>query len=160
MAEQQAILDLDSMLDATLDAVPDAPDYQNPPDGLYQLKVEKAEVDKYKDKEGVEKSRLRITYSVAQTIQTNDLPVANGTLFTETFTATEQGLSFFKRAAKNILGVADLDGVALRDVLNELTGKEFQARITSSTSKGTNGTEYTNLRIRVVNDADATSDQA
>lgn len=148
-ATNATILDLDAMLDSSLDAIPEAPDYQNPPPGLYLLVVEDAAVDSYKDKEQNEKARLKITYKVGATIETKEIPVADGTLFTETFTATEQGLSFFKKQAKNILNVSSLDGVPMREVLSSLKGVEFKASLTTSTTKNsTTGQVYENVRIR------------
>lgn len=146
MAETQTILDLDSLLDSTTDAVPDVPDFVDPPSGAYVIKCEKAVAETYKSKDGAEGTRIRLTYSVVETLELAseaDLPVPNGSLFSETFQATEMGLSFFKRQAKKLLKVESLDGVSVRDILNELTS--FEGTVTIRAEKNAQG--YVNLRI-------------
>ncbi len=151
---ENTILDLDGMLNDTLDNVADVPDYNNPPAGEYRLTVKDAAIDKYKTKKepDVEKQRLKITYSIISTISTaaNEPPVPDGSLFTETFMATEQGLGYFKKRIKDIMGATDVTGVTLGDMMTSVKGSEFNARITIKKSKGADGTEYENLSIRVV----------
>lgn len=153
---ENTILDLDSMLNDNLDAVPDAPDYMNPPAGEYRLQVKDCAVDKYETKKepGVQKQRLKFTYSVMETISVagNEPPCPDGTLFTETFMATEQGLSFFKKRIKDIMGATDVQGVTLGDMMSSVKGSEFTARITIKKSN-VNGTDYENVHIRVVKQA-------
>ena len=148
------ILDLDNMLNETLDAIPEAPDYCNPPAGEYILLVKDCGIDKYTTKKepDIEKQRMKLTYSVVQTISTaaNEQPVPDSTLFTETFMATEQGLSYFKKQIKNIMGASDVTGVTLGDMMNSVKGSQFSARLSIRKSKGVDGTEYENLQIRVV----------
>ena len=153
---QATILDLDALLDSTLDNVADMPDYQNPPAGLYKLAVAKVEIDEYSKKAEptVKLKRIKMEYKVAATVQladAKDLPVADGTIFSENFSANEDGLAFFKKAAKKILNVADLDGVSLRDVFASLVGAEFDAKITIKETKSADGSAtYENVRINVV----------
>lgn len=150
---ENTILDLDSMLDDNLDSVPDAPDFMNPPAGEYRLSVKDCAVDKYETKKepGVQKQRLKFTYTIVETISVagNEPPVPDGTLFTETFMATEQGLSYFKKRIKEIMKASDVAGVTLGDMMNSVKGQEFSCRL--SVKKTTvNGTEYENIQIRVV----------
>lgn len=152
------ILDLDAMMDSALDAIPEAPDYITPPAGNYMLEVNNVENDKYKDKEQVEKTRIKITYKILSTIDLSDttqLPVSDGTLFTETFMATEQGVGFFKKQAKNVLNVSTVDGTPLRDIYNTLKGVQFKAAITIRKTPGTGknlGKEFENATIRPVHE--------
>jgi hypothetical protein len=150
MAEQ-TILDLDAMMDDTLDAIPEAPEFMNPPAGLYRLAVKSAAVDHYMNKEGVYGSRIKMMYSVVNTVQIaeTDAPVPDGSMFSETFQATEDGLSYFKAKAKAILNVTDLNGVAIREVFASLAGAEFDAKITIRKSSK-NGVDYENAQVRVV----------
>lgn len=149
---ETTILDLDALLDGTMDSVADVPDYVTPPAGTYVVKVDKAELEKYKNKAGEEKLRFRILYSIVSTIELADdktPPVANGSLFTETFMADGDGLAFFKRQAKKLLDVESLDGVTIRDILAELVGREVRVAITIRVSES-NGTKYENINLRVL----------
>lgn len=154
------ILDLDAMLDGNLTNVPDVPDFVTPPPGTYQIKVENAELtDTAKDKEGNKIVRMEITLSVASTLEladAKDLPVADGSMFSERFQYSEDGLKYFKRFAKNVLNVPDLNDVSLRDILATLKDAPiFKAVITHSTSMGgADGKQaYTNVRMRPVHEA-------
>lgn len=150
------ILDLDAMMDDTLDTIPDVPDYQNPPDGLYKLKTKEAKIETYKTKAKDGKpettgTRIRLTTSVAATVEVKEgeLPVPDGTLFSETFQGTEEGLGYFKARAIKVLNVTDLKGVPLREILSGLADSEYDAKITTKKSKvGDN--EYENLNVRVI----------
>lgn len=153
MAEN-TILDLNAMMSESLDTIPEAADYSNPPAGEYNLEVKNCEVDSYKSKEGVEKQRLKITYAVAQTLSTadNEPPVPDGTLFTETFMATEQGLSFFKKRIKDLMAADNVAGVTLADMMDSVKGANVKARITirKTAKAGVPGEFYENLNIRIV----------
>ncbi len=150
------ILDLDNMLDESLDSVPDMPDFQNPPDGLYRLKTMSAKIEQYtsKAKDGKPEqkgTRIRLTTSVLKTVEIKpgELPVPDGTLFSETFQGTEEGLGYFKARAIKVLNVEDLKGVALRDILSGLADAEYDAKITIKVSKTDTGT-FENLNVRVI----------
>lgn len=147
-----ALLDLNAMVEQSLDNIPDAPDYSNPPAGEYELTVKDVKVETYKPKAGGEAQRLKITYAVAQTLSTaaNESPVPDGTMFTETFQATEMGLGYFKARIKAIMNVSDLNGVSLGDMMSSAKGQEFSARISIKKSPNPAGGEYENLQIRVV----------
>lgn len=150
---ENTLLDLNNMLNDNLDAIPDAPDFVTPPAGEYRLSVKDSAVDTYETKKepGVQKQRLKMTYTIVQTISTaaNEAPVPDGSIFTETFMATEQGLGYFKKRIKEIMGASDVAGVTLGDMMNSVKGQEFQARITIKKST-VNGTDYENVQIRVV----------
>lgn len=150
MSKINTVLDLDSILDGNLNAVKDVPDYVNPPTGAYTISIPKAEFTVKKDKKGEQIGRFVITYQVDSTLELADeeaLPVADGSLFNETFTYTEQGLEFFKKQAKKILNVDSLDDVSLREILDSLKDvAPFQAKL--STAENSDG--FTNTRINPI----------
>lgn len=151
---QTSILDLNAMMETTLDTIPDAPDYSNPPAGEYRIGVKEAKVDSYQNKSGEDMQRLKITYFIVETKNTaaNEAPVPDGTMFTETFQATEMGLSFFKARVKAIMNVSDLVGVSLGDMMGSIKGTEFDCRISikKSPKPGSTTEFYENLQIKVV----------
>lgn len=149
------ILDLDALLDSTLDGVVDVPDYLNPPTGNYVLSIIEAEIKAGKAAEGKEKAkpaRLVITYRVDSTKETDGVPVPDGSLFTEGFQGTEQGLEFFKKQAKKLLNVEDLNGVSIRDILSSLKEvQNFDAVLTNKKTTSEDGKrEYENVNVRPV----------
>lgn len=143
-----SILDLDALLDSTMDNVPDVPDYLNPPDGNYVLSVPEAKLDTYENAKKEKVNVIVITYEIKSTIETKSVPVPDGSLFTERFQATEDGLKYFKKRAIGILNVSDLNGVPIREVLASLKGVEFEAQTKIRKSVGTNGQEYENINVR------------
>ena len=148
---QATILDLETLANQTLDAIPDAPDFVNPPAGEYAILCKDVVIDKYKNKQGEDQQRMKITYAVVETKSTanNEPPVPNESIFTETFQATEQGLSFFKKRIKELMGVTDVAGVTLGDMMASAKGIQFNCRISYKKSES-NGKTYENLQLRVV----------
>lgn len=155
----ETILDLEAMMDGTLDAVVAAPEFINPPAGDYVLGIKDAKLEKYKSKtdqkEGV---RIRVSYTVNQTVElpanSEELPVPDGTMFSESFMYSEEGLPYFKQRAQNILNVKSVEGVSLRELFDALKGTEFPARI--SIRKSTvNGKDFENVNIRTMHQTPA-----
>lgn len=153
------ILDLDALMDVKMDAVETLPDYITPPPGLYVLAIHDCTFEKYdvKDEQkkptGQKGTRIKIVYKIAQTVSVeagND-PVPNGSLFSESFQGSEEGVKYFKKAAMNILGVTSFDGATLGDVKDGVKGAEFQAKITIRKTQGEGGKVYENLTIRAAN---------
>lgn len=145
---EQTILDLDALLDSTLDAVEDLPDYVDPSTGLYVLTVSDAKINKSKDPKKA--PRIVLTYDIVGTIEIDDggYPVADGSKFTEGFQGTADGLKFFKRQAKRLLNSDDLSGISMADLLEGLKGLDaFTARVTQKKSKNPNGGEYININV-------------
>lgn len=142
------LLDLDALMDTTLDAVANIPDYVTPPNGLYRLGITEAEIKPAK--EAGKAARIVITYKVIATIDCDDVPVVDNSLFNEGFMGTQQGLEYFKKAAIKIMNVSDLDGVPLREILSGMKDQEFDARITVKITKGEGGKEYENVQIRPI----------
>jgi len=153
------ILDLDAMMDIKMDDVETLPDFITPPPGLYSLKVKETKIEKYSTKAepGTSKQRIRMTYVVVNTkeVAAGNIPVADGSLFSETFTATEDGIKFFKKAAMGVLGVSSFEGATIKDVIDGTIGAEFDARITTRSSKMPDGTVYENINVRAINEAAA-----
>lgn len=148
------ILDIDSLLDDTLDHVEDVPDFVTPPEGDYLLSIPSAEIKKSDDQKKA--ARIVLTYSVDSLVQISnakDIPVAEGAMFTESFQATEEGLKYFKKQAKKLLNVEDITGVSMREILSSLAEvKQMPARIkiNRTPKKDESGTvvgSYENVRI-------------
>ena len=147
------ILDLDAMMDIEMDKVETLPDYVTPPDGVYILSVNDCKVEKYKtkakdgkpEKEG---SRIRLTYCVDKTMETADIPVKDGSLFSDSFMGTDDGIKFFKKQAMNILNVSDLAGARMKDVMDGLKGVSFKAKITIRKTSDGSGGHYENAQVR------------
>ena len=152
--ETKTVLDLETMLDENLDAIPEAPDFSNPPPGEYTLLVKDALIDKYETKAepGIQKQRLKILYAIEETlsIANNEPPAPNGTMFNENFQATTDGLSYFKKRIRSIMDAAEVNGVTLGDMMSSVKGEICKARISIRKTTGKDGTEYENLNIRIV----------
>jgi hypothetical protein len=139
------------MMDTNMDTVETMPDFVMPPAGLYILNVKSCAVEQADKKDKTKGSRIRITYTVAATIEVaNEQPVPDGSLFSEAFTGTEDGIKFFKKSAMNILGVTSFEGASLGDVVNNLAGTEFKAKITIRKSSK-DGKVYENVQVRAAN---------
>lgn len=155
---EKATLDLGAMLEESLDNIPEAPDFQLPPAGEYRLSVVEAKIDHYETKRepGVVKQRLKIIYSVNATVSVSaaskEPPVPDGSLFSETFQATEEGLGYFKKRIKEIMNVSDLSGVSLKDMMESVKGVGFDARITIRTTANPNDKDnpYQNVNVKVI----------
>jgi hypothetical protein len=158
--ENATILDLDAMMDIEMDKVETLPDYVTPPAGNYMISVHDCGVEKYKgkpkdNKPAQEGTRIRLTYCVDKTLDVDDLPVKDGSLFSESFMGTEDGIKYFKKQAMNILNVKDLSGAKLKDVMDGLKNISFKAKITITKSKAPDGGDYENVRVRPVHEAPA-----
>ena len=154
------ILDLDELMDKKMDEVPTLPDYINPPPGLYVLRVKDCGTEKYDIKDenkkptGDKGTRIKITYEIVNTVSVleGEQPVPNGSIFTESFQGTEEGIQYFKKAAMNILSDTDFEGASIRDVMDGVKGTEYEAKITVRKSAGkAAGQVYENLVIRAAN---------
>lgn len=163
MAEPATLLDLDSVLGASIDGVEDAPEFVTPPAGAYQLGVQVAKAEKYKTTnretmEEEERVRIRIVYQVQKTVElanaADDQPVADGSLFSEQFMTNPEGLSYFKRQAKNILGEENIKGVSIGEILAELgNGHSFLAEVRIKKTKGKDASGaakvFENVQVRI-----------
>lgn len=148
------ILDMDSLLDSNLSGVKDVPDFIQPPAGNYNLAVSDCKIEEYKTKakDGKPEAkgmRIRLMYRVDGVIDVvaGQLPPQEGSLFSENFTATEDGLAFFKKQAKAILNVVDLGDTPLREVIEGLKEATFKAAVSTRKSG-----EYENVNVRPVHE--------
>jgi len=150
MSDNKAqILDLDALLDTDMGAVVTLPDYITPSKGLYRLKVTEAGIKERKDKDGNKTANLIIVYSIVETKECDEAPFPNGSLFSDRFQATEEGLTYFKKQAMKIMNEPSLDGVKMRDVFDGLVGMEFDCAITvRKTKDAASGKEYENISVR------------
>jgi len=147
------ILDLDALFDTDMGSVETLPDYVNPSKGLYVLKVTDAGVKERKDKEGNKTNGLFITYSITETKESEEAPFPNGSLFSDRYQATEEGLKYFKAQAMKLLNVPDLDGIKMRDVFDGLKEVgDFSAAITTRKTAGPDGKVYDNFSVRPLHD--------
>lgn len=151
------ILDFDALLDSNLSSTKDVPDFVTPPPGTYVLELTEAKLEKFKlkAKAGVrdteqDAARIKFQYKVAETVETKELPVADGSLFSESFMANEDGLAFFKKQAKAILNVKDFADTSIRDILDGLNGVSFKAVVGIRKSG-----EFENVTIRPVHEEPA-----
>ena len=157
MAENEAetLLDLDDLDSLTLDDVDEAPEFMAPPSGKYKLGITQADIQA-REKDGETKQSFRLIYYVQQTLelanQDEDL-VPDGTLFSENFQATKQGLEFFKSRMKKLLG-DDLTGISIKDMLaflpkqfNKDGDKSILTTMRKTITKQ-DGNEYENIRFQ------------
>lgn len=158
MSDQKAtILDLDALLDTEMSAIATLPDYVTPGPSILNLKVTEAGIKEgkpAKDTPNVKRNNIVIVYSIVSTESTegNEQPFANGSLFSDRFQATEEGLEYFKKQAMKILNVADMEGAKLRDIFDALVNVEFKAAITNRKTKNDQGQEFTNVNVRPLHD--------
>ena len=154
------ILDLDALLETKLSGVETLPDYMNPPSGLYVLTIKECGPKKYKLKDankketGEEAHNISLTIEVTETLQLADgeIGVPNGTLFTERFQATEQGLQFFKKRAMGVLNETDFGDAGLGDIFAAMKEAQFKARVTYRKSTGQEGQVYENLNMQAIHE--------
>lgn len=161
--ENEVLLDLDSMLEETMDAVEAAPDFVEPPDGKYRLKTVscKLSIKEVTDEEtGKEVQKARILCILAlvachEQVNQEELPAELGSIFSQSWTWTKDGQGFFKAFCNKVLGEAAIKGASYRqlfDVLSDAnTPTEFDAKIKTTTSRY-KGKEFRNTRLAIVKD--------
>lgn len=155
--DKKAGLDLGALMDESLDNVEEAPDFTTPPNGDYRFKVKECKIEKYipKPKDGKvfpEAQRIKLLYAIVQTYalaSANEQPVPDGSLVSESFMGTEEGVGYFKLKVKKILN-ADITGVKLRDIIATLAGAEFDARVSIRTTPNPAGGSYENAQINPI----------
>lgn len=150
------LLDFDSMDDVDLDSFDEAPDYLDEiPTGVYVLIVENAEKKKQKNKEGVENTFLTNTYTVARVVELDDpdeLAPVLGSKFTERWTTNDQGISFWKKQTRKLLGKESLSGFTFGEALKALNNPDepiyVKAKCSTKLTKNDKG-EFKNIQVRV-----------
>lgn len=168
--EAETILDIEDVLNKSVDDVEDAPEFVTPPAGKYKLDIINAKIEKYDSKdrdengtltgETVKKTRLKIFYAVKETVELADeseQPVAPGSMFNETFQANKVGLSFFKRQAKKILGEENIKGCTIGQIVEVLAAGEqtCEATVGTKTTKAKHADaqgkkrDFTNTQVKI-----------
>jgi len=158
------LLDMDSILGQSLDDTPDVPEFINDiPAGSYLLTITKAGVEKYKSKDEdtgleTERMRIRVVYSIQKTIELadpTDIPVPDGSLFSESFMVNENGMQYFKRQAKKTLGTDNIQGASVKEILAEMENDlTLQAKVKTKSTKADNGKEYKNVQVHIIGTVD------
>ena len=152
------ILDLDALMDQSMDTVEAAPDYVIPPAGQYVLSVENVEIKQKDSKkpEGGKYARIQLTYKIEGIVQTSEMAPAVGSMFSDSFMADEEGLKYFKRQAQNILNMKALGQIKLGELMTGLKGAAFKAQITIRQTKDqATGKVYENISVRAYHDTPA-----
>ena len=141
---------MEDLLNQTLDGVVAAPDFSNPPAGEYRLEVKNAVLKP--PKEVGKNNSIVITYAVVVTYSVTEaeMPVPDGTMFSENFQYTDKGLPYFMARVIAVLNVEDVAGVPIREMLSSIKGQAFDAKITIKKTPNPKGGEYENVNIRVV----------
>lgn len=162
--DKKASLDLGALLDSTLDNIEEAPDFALPPPGEVRIRCEEIKTEKYtpKPKDGKvlpETQRLRFNYSLVHTysVSNDEQPIPDGSLFSETYQGTEEGLSYAKKRIREILNVESVDGVTLRVMMDECKGKEFDARTSYrlTPNPADKDNPFKNLNMKVIQRVDS-----
>ena len=160
-----SLIDLDSMLDATLANVEAKPDYVTPPTGVAMVSIAKVALEQaerfVKDSQGNKTEqkepfvRIRMTRSIAEYLEYADdkaVPVAPNSMYSDTFTYDEDGLGYLKRDAAMILAcdVEELNDTPLRELFSVLEDCEPKQCIINTSTRKHGDNEYTNTTTRVV----------
>lgn len=147
------ILDLDALMDMDLGSVETLPDFVSPAAGSYVLSIADVSIKQPKETEKEKASRIVLTYKIEETVECTEAPFPNGSLFTESFQGTDEGVKYFKKQAVKLLN-SEVEGAKMREVMEGL--KEmgpFKAVITTRTTKDKEtGKEYTNINVRPIHD--------
>lgn len=163
-ATQTTLLDMNDLMGQSLDDTEDVPEFINDvPAGNYLLNLTTVKVEKYKSKDKEtqqeeEKLRIRIVYSVTKTVDLadpSDLPVPDGSLFSETFMINENGKKYFKRQAKNVLGAENIEGVPMKDIFAAMSDDvTVRAKVKTKESAGDGGKVYLNVQVHILGKVD------
>lgn len=157
---ETSILDLDSLFDQKMSDVEAAPDFVNPPAGLYSLQIKECGPEKYKTKakDGKpeeDKVRIKTLISVLATTELGDKsqpPVPNGSLFSIQNNADEDGKKYFKRFVMNVMNASedDLKEATFKDMFDGMKDITFDAAITVTKTVNPAGGYYENVRVRPI----------
>lgn len=139
------ILDLDSILDQSMEEVKEAPNFITPENSVLALAVMKVEIAKKKSKEEAVKegkpaeyAQISATYGIQKVYEQekDTAPMGVGSQFSETWLAEGKGIEFFKTRACDIAEANGVDReefgkLSLRMMIESLNGGEvaFKANI-------------------------------
>lgn len=166
------MLNLDELLDSSMEDVETAPDYVEPENGVYILKVAEAKIEQgsITDPAKVQKAkdegkpttfaRLRHTYSIEQVIsQEQGTPIKPGSMFSDQWMASkESGLPYFKARTIAIAVANGEDGdtigkLSIREMLEGVTDLSFRCVI-KKTPRSDNSGRF-NIRVEQISEPTA-----
>ena len=145
--------DLDAMMDRPMNSVKRFDFIQSSSWPLYAGASKSARsrntMPRMKQNKTIKAQRICLTYTVEETINhdQNEQPVANGTMFSQTFNGYRTRIEFFRKAASTVLGIEDFEKHLSGDVIQGVMAADpFCAKISIQTSKGEGNKVYENLR--------------
>lgn len=152
-----SLLNLDDLLGQSLDSVEAAPEFVQLENGLYNLSVKdtKAEKKASKDKTKGDYILLTLQYQVEEVHEQEGTPIKVGSLTSESFMMSEQGLPYFKGriaqiAVANGGSEDDVNGLSVKEALEAVKGMAF--KVNAKQSK--NG-DRTNVRMQNIRSVDS-----
>lgn len=155
-AQMQSLLGLEDLESLSFDDIEEAPGFVVPPEGSYRLVLDKACIETYKTKEEPNKPKRRIAhymkvYKVHELVDPKEKAPSEGSMFSERWQISSDGLKYWKTRAKTILNT-DTTGMQLGDVIKLLNEGDFvfDAKIRHKETKSEkDGKTYTNINLQV-----------
>jgi hypothetical protein len=156
----ETLLDLDAILDQSMDDVEEAVGFITPSEGIYLLAIPFCKIEKYKTKENpnVDKSRIKLGYSVIKQLEkskSEDPESPPNGLFTEVFQFNSQGLGFFKAKAIDLLTTTD--GLSVREAIKAINESALVVKAKvgikltpKKEGAGGTGKDYINVQVKVL----------
>lgn len=151
------LLNLDDLLGQSLESVEAAPEFVQLENGVYTLTVSEAKAEKKasKDKAKGDYILLTLQYKVEEVVEQEGTPIKVGSLTSESFMFTEQGLPYFKGriaqiAVANNGSEEDVNGLSVKEALEAVKGMSF--KVNAKQSK--NG-DRVNVRLQNIRAADS-----
>lgn len=152
------LLSLSDMMEneESLDDIQEAPDFIQPPAGIYKLKTISGKIGEYSytNEGGDDESgeNIQLTLAVEETIELisdKEPPVPDGSLFMKKYKGTVEDVAKFKRDFRKIADLESLAGMTFGDMF-ELAkeGLVFKAVISYGTFKQKDGTPTPYMRLR------------
>lgn len=159
VTEEQAesLLGMEDLNSLNFDEIEEAPGFVVPPEGSYRLELNKACQETYKTKKEPNKQRRRLAhyYKIVKVVSLNDpkekVP-SEGSMFSERWQLTPDGLKYWKSRAKALLGDADTTGMNLGGVLEALNvaSPVVDCNIKHKVVKNKeDGKDYVNIQMQV-----------
>lgn len=155
-----SLLDLDAMLNQSLATTEAAPDYITPENGVYKQTVKEAKASKKaaKDKDAALKAgkapeyiSLELTYVIDEVIEQEGHPIKPGSIYSERFMLSEQGLPYFKARIRDIAVASggteeDANNLSIGEALAAVKGIQFITNVTLN-KRSLNGSDIVNVRL-------------
>lgn len=157
------LLDLDTVNNLSFDDMEEAVGFVVPPEGIYRLQMDKATMEKYEAKDPknagqkIKKGRISHYYSILEVLElvkSDEQHPPIGGKFSERFQLNENGLKYWKKKTKDILGDVGTN-LTVSAVLQEAsTGVyTFKARVKHKETEGEGanaGKKFTNIQVQIL----------